>query len=51
MRIPAFLTEHPVETLLAGILLLALLFGSADHHAADVDKGGLAAPVTLAQKS
>ena len=36
MRIPAFILEHPVEGLIAGVLLLALLFGSADHHAADV---------------
>ena len=36
MRIPAFILEHPVETLIAGVLLIALLFGSSDHHAADV---------------
>lgn len=36
MRIPAFILEHPVEGLVAGLLLLALLFGSSDHHAADV---------------
>jgi len=36
MRIPAFIVEHPVEGLIAGILLLALLFGSADRHAAEV---------------
>ena len=40
MRIPAFIIDHPVEGLIAGILLLALLFGSADRHAAEV-----AAPV------
>jgi len=40
MRIPAFILEHPVEGLIAGVLLLALLFGSADRHAAEV-----AAPV------
>ena len=28
MRIPAFIVEHPLEGLIAGILLLALLFGS-----------------------
>ena len=32
MRIPAFLIEHPIETLLAGVLLFALLFGSADRR-------------------
>jgi hypothetical protein len=36
MRIPAFILEHPVEGLIAGLLLLALLFGSADRHAAEV---------------
>jgi hypothetical protein len=36
MRIPAFIIEHPLEGLIAGILLLALLFGSADRHAAEV---------------
>jgi hypothetical protein len=52
MRIPAFLVEHPVEALLAGVLLLALLFGSADRHAAEVAKGDVmgAAPIAIAQK-
>jgi hypothetical protein len=36
MRIPGFILEHPVEGLIAGVLLLALVFGSADHHAAEV---------------
>ena len=36
MRIPTFITEHPVEGLIAGVLLLALLFGSSDRHAAEV---------------
>jgi hypothetical protein len=36
MRIPNFIIEHPVEGLIAGILLLALLFGSEDRHAAEV---------------
>ncbi len=36
MRIPAFIIEHPLESLIAGLLLLALLFGSADRHAAEV---------------
>lgn len=38
MRFPAFVIEHPVEALVAGVLLLALIFGSADRHAAEVDK-------------
>ena len=38
MRIPVFILEHPVEGLIAGILLLALLFGSADRHAAEAAK-------------
>jgi hypothetical protein len=38
MRIPAFIIEHPLEALIAGVLLLALLFGSADRHAAELDK-------------
>lgn len=33
MRIPAFVTEHPIETLLAGVLLAVVLFGSADRKA------------------
>ena len=30
MRIPHRIIEHPVEAAIAGLLLLALLFGSAD---------------------
>jgi hypothetical protein len=30
MRIPHRILEHPVEAAIAGLLLLALLFGSAD---------------------
>ena len=40
MRIPGFILEHPVEALIAGILLLVLLFGSADRHAAEMAKPG-----------
>jgi hypothetical protein len=36
MRIPAFILEHPGESVIAGVLLLALIFGSADRHAAEV---------------
>jgi hypothetical protein len=38
MRIPTFILEHPLETLIAGLLLLVLVFGSADRHAAEVAK-------------
>ena len=40
MRIPVFILEHPVEGLIAGILLLVLLVGSADRHAAEGAKTG-----------
>ena len=36
MRVPTFILEHPLESLIAGLLLLALLFGSADRHAAEI---------------
>ena len=36
MRIPAFLIEHPLETLIAGVLLVVMLFGSSDRHAVEV---------------
>ena len=38
MRIPSFILEHPVETLVAGMLLVVLIFGSADRHAAEIAK-------------
>jgi hypothetical protein len=38
MRIPTFILEHPLEALIAGLLLVALVFGSADRHAAEVAK-------------
>jgi hypothetical protein len=44
MRIPGVVLEHPVEVLIAGALLLALIFGSSDRHAAEV-----AAPAAQAQ--
>ena len=50
MRIPAFLVEHPIETLLAGVLLFALLFGSADRHAAEIDKGPQGPAIASAEK-
>jgi hypothetical protein len=36
MRIPAFLVDHPGEAFIAAVLLIALVFGSADRHAAEV---------------
>jgi hypothetical protein len=36
MRVPTFILEHPLESVIAGVLLLALLFGSADRHAAEM---------------
>jgi hypothetical protein len=50
MRIPAFITEHPLESLIAGVLLLALLFGSADRHAAEVAAPSHDAQVAAAGK-
>ncbi len=36
MRIPAFLMDHPGEAVIAAVLLVALIFGSADRHAAEL---------------
>ncbi len=38
MRIPNFILEHPLEGLIAGLLLLVLIFGSSDRHAAEAAK-------------
>ena len=38
MRIPTFIHDHPMESLIAGLLLLVLVFGSADRHAAEMAK-------------
>jgi hypothetical protein len=35
MRVPVFILEHPMEGMIAGILLLVLLFGSTDRRAAE----------------
>ena len=51
MRIPAFLIEHPLETLVAGVLLLALLFGSSDRHAAEVAAPSHPAKVAVMDKT
>ncbi|HSS14172.1 MAG TPA: hypothetical protein VLL04_09780 [Rhizomicrobium sp.] len=50
MRIPAFILEHPTETLIAGILLLVLVFGSADRHAAEVAKPPHGAQLASSEK-
>ena len=50
MRIPAFLIEHPLEALIAGVLLVVLLFGSSDRHAAEVAAQGPAAQVAAMDK-
>ena len=49
MRIPAFILEHPLEALIAGALLLALLFGSADRHAAEISGPAYDARLAAAQ--
>ena len=38
MRIPTFILEHLLEAFIAGTLLLVLVFGSADRHAAETAK-------------
>ena len=48
MRIPNVVLEHPVEALIAGALLLALIFGSADRHAAEVAAPSLQAQMAAA---
>lgn len=49
LRIPARILEHPVEALIAGVLLLVLLFGSADRHAVELKSTMQTAPVTDAR--
>lgn len=39
MRLPAFVAEHPVESLIACVLLLALLFGPVERPAMDASTG------------
>jgi hypothetical protein len=43
-RLPARILEHPVESAVASLLLLALLFGSADFAPAPA---GQPAPVAM----
>jgi len=47
MRLPAPILEHPIESEIAGMLLMALLFISADP---DPVAPSTAAPSTVAQK-
>ncbi len=50
MRIPTFILEHRLETLIGGLLLLVLVFGSADRHAAEVSKAGPGAQIAATGK-
>jgi hypothetical protein len=50
MRIPTFILEHRLEALIAGLLLLVLVFGSADRHAAEVAKTGPGAQIAATGK-
>ena len=50
MRIPGFILEHPVEGLIAGILLLVLLVGSADRHAAEAAKPSRGPQIAASEK-
>lgn len=48
MRIPNRIIEHPVEALVAGVLLLGLLFGSSDFGTPGTRDS--AAPAQIAQR-
>jgi len=48
MRIPSRIIEHPIEAAIASLLLLGLLFGSADFTSAAAPPG--APPAATAQK-
>jgi hypothetical protein len=48
MRIPQRIVEHPIEAAIAGLLLLGLLFGSADLTSGAT--APQAPPPTAAQK-
>ena len=50
MRVPTFILEHPLESAIAGLLLLAVLFGSADRHAAELAKTGQGAQIASTDK-
>ena len=48
MRLPAPILEHPIESAIAGLLLAALLFISADPE--PVTGPALLSPQTVAEK-
>jgi hypothetical protein len=50
MRIPTFIHDHPLESLIAGLLLLVLVFGSADRHAAEMAKAAPGAQLASTDK-
>jgi hypothetical protein len=50
MRIPTFIAEHPLEALIGGVLLLVLIFGSADRHAVETAKAVPGAHLAAAGK-
>jgi hypothetical protein len=50
MRIPAFLVDHPGEALIAAVLLLALVFGGADRHAAEAAGKAPAAKIAISSR-
>jgi hypothetical protein len=52
MRIPHRIVEHPIEAAIAGLLLLGLLFGSADFtsNTKTTLKSPTAPPGAVAQK-
>ena len=47
MRIPARILEHPIEAVIASLLLLTLLFGSSEMPGAKVSDGP---PTAVAKK-
>lgn len=50
LRLPARILEHPVESLIAGMLLLVLLLGSADRKAVEGASQNRTAPIATAGK-
>jgi hypothetical protein len=45
MRIPSRILEHPIEAAVASLLLLGLLFGSADFTASTAPPAASNAPI------
>ena len=50
MRIPNRIAEHPIEAAIATLLLLGLLFGSADFGTGATGASPNPAPTTMAEK-